>query len=406
MLSHIRLVNFKSYTNEHIFLKRLTFFVGPGAAGKTNLFDSLRFLKGLGCGLTLTEVLCGRRIGELEMWRGIRGGATELTLQRGSPFTVNTTWKLGEHWFNHKITSQLEPIPMVERELLQRTDLGAYLFDTEAPALRGDTGLREGAILKVALKREGRGQNPTAEYPGNRSLLTQIGHHEPMHPAVVESSTSLSNTLTQITPLDVHPWLARRFVPRHHDFIGPHGENTSALLRQLCRDSEFKGWLLEWLSQVSNPELMDLDFIETDLGAVMLRLTEAKGTRLSAEVLSDGFLKLMAIFTAIFTVPSGSILLIEELDAWLPPAWSARLIQLLEELVHERQIQVLATTSSPHALYAMNETTLGNTVVFGRHPDHGTTIMRRLKDLDSWAELAERRRLADIFSPNCVALLP
>lgn len=402
MLSHIRLVNFKSYINEHVFLKRLTFLVGPSAAGKSNLLDALRFLQGSGSGMTVNEVICGRYIGGRELWPGLRGGAAELTRTRGSPLTIGTTWKLSEHWYNHKITCQLEPQPVVERELLQRTDLGAYLFDTEAPALRGDTGLRDGTTLKVALKREGRGQNPTAEYPGTRSLLTQIGHHDPMHPAVVEGAARICNSFCSIFYLDVWPELARRFVPRSLDYIGPHGENTSAVLRRLCRDGEFKGWLLEWLSQAANPELMDLDFIETDLGGVMLRLTEARGTRVSAEVLSDGLIRLLAIVTAVFTIPARSLLLIEEIDAGLPPSLLSLLMLLLEEIVHERQIQVLATASSPVVLGVMSEVTLGNTVVFARDAGQGETVMRRLKDLDAWPALAERRRLADLFAPDCL----
>lgn len=138
----------------------------------------------------------------------------------------------------------------------------------------------------------------------------------------------------------------------------------------------------------------------------MLRLTEAKGTRLSADALSDGTLKLLSLLAAIFSVSSGSILLIEDIDSGLPPAWTGQIVQLMEEVVQERQIQVLATTTSPLTLQAMNEITLGNTVVFGRHPEQGSTIMRRLKDLDSWAELAGRRRLTDLFSPDCVSSVP
>lgn len=403
MLSHIRVVNFKSFINEHVFLKRLTFVTGPSAAGKSNLLDALRFLKGLGCGMTIAEVACGQRIGGQELWPGMRGGASELTWTQGAPFTLASTWQLAGHWYNHKITCQLEPIPLVEREFLQRTDLGAYLFDTEAPALRGDTGLRDGTILRVALKREGRGQNPTAEYPGTSSLLTQIVHHEPLHPDVVGSAVRLGHSFKATYFLDVWPQALRTFDPRALDSIGPHGENTSAVLCRLCREDELRRWLVEWLSQATATELQEIDFLGTGLGGVMIRLIEMGGASVSAAALSDGTLRLLAVVAMVLSVPPGALLLIDEIDAGLAPSAIELLVQFLEEMVQERRIQILATVSSPSTLQVVSEVSLGNTLVLGRRPGQGGTIMRRLKDLDCWSEIAERRRLNDIFAPDCGA---
>lgn len=403
MLSHIRLVNFKSFINEHVFLKRLTFLIGPTAGGKTNLLDSLMFLQGLASGMTIAEIVNGRRVGHQMSWPGIRGGASELTWIRGAPFTVGTTWQLAGLWFNHKTTCQLEPIPLVEREFLQRTDQGAYLFDTEAPALRGDTGLRDGTILKVAMKRDGRGPNPTAKYPGTSSLLTQLVHREPMHPAVLEGATRVREAFSGCYFLRVDPAVLRSFEPKYVDSVGPNGEGTSAVLRLLVRDEKFKSWLVEWLSQATATELKDIDFVETGLGGVMIRLIETTDVAVSAAVLSDGVLRLLALVAALLTVPRNSLLLIDELGAGLPPPGIELLVQLFEEMVTERKIQVIATSGSPLVMLTMSELTLGNTVVIGRHPSSGGTVMRRLKDLDRWSDLKERRRLSDLFAPDCVA---
>ncbi len=403
MLSHIRLVNFKSFINEHVFLKRLTFLIGPTAAGKTNLLDALQFLQGLGSGMTVSEIVSGRRVGHHERWSGIRGGVSELTWTRGAPFTIGTTWQLVGLWYNHKTTCQLEPIPLVEREFLQQTDQGAYLFDTEAPALRGDTGLRDGTILKVAIKREGRGPNPTAKYSGTRSLLTQIEYREPMHRAVIDGAARVHEAFGSCYVLRVRPSVIRGFEPKYVDCIGPQGEGTSSVLRILLRDEKFKSWLLEWLSQATATELRDIDFVETELGGVMIRFVESTGVKVSAAALSDGVLRLLALVAALLTVPKNSILLIDEIDAGLPPPGIELLVQLLQEMVAERQIQVLATSGSPLVLLTMSEMTLGNTIVLGRHPSTGGSVMRRLKELDRWGDLAERRRLSDLFAPDCVA---
>ncbi len=76
MITQITLRNFKSIKEADIKLGPFNLFIGTNASGKSNFFDSLRFLQGIGWGLSVDEILNGRpRTGTGSERDGIRGGS-------------------------------------------------------------------------------------------------------------------------------------------------------------------------------------------------------------------------------------------------------------------------------------------------------------------------------------------
>lgn len=86
MIERIVVENFKTFRRVELQLGRFNLFIGANASGKSNLFDALRVLQGIGNGFTLLEVLEGKpRSATTEVWEGIRGGSARATFAGARP---------------------------------------------------------------------------------------------------------------------------------------------------------------------------------------------------------------------------------------------------------------------------------------------------------------------------------
>jgi len=76
MIEQVTIKNFKSFKDVTLKLGPLNIFIGANASGKSNFFDALRLLQGIGYGFTLSEILDGKpKSATSEVWEGIRGGS-------------------------------------------------------------------------------------------------------------------------------------------------------------------------------------------------------------------------------------------------------------------------------------------------------------------------------------------
>jgi hypothetical protein len=411
MLTSLRLGDFKSFKDQTIPLAPLTLLVGANASGKSNFFDAIRFLQGIGLDMPLTEVLLGRWEGGREIWPGLRGGVAEAARLGTDAFRMVSEWRPG-------LTGKIDPIgpscptlghliecstadqPMVIWERLKAGEPPSYLFDTEADALRGKRGLTEGGTIRVAMRRSGRGNNVTSEYPASRSLLGQIAMRPPEQvlPGVLDGCEVLREAMRGSVFLDISPPRMRDYRPRQARELGAQGENISPVLREYCQDPGRQADLIDWISELCAPAIVDIRFDETRHQEVMLELVETGEVPISARSLSDGTLRFLGILAALLTAPEGSMLLIEEIENGLHPTRANLLVGLLEQATRERGVQVIATTHSPLVLQQLSEQALGEAVVFGRVPDEPGSVARRLKDLKDFQEIAARRGVDRLFS--------
>jgi predicted ATPase len=87
VIKEIEIEGFKSLMKVHLELGGLNLFIGANASGKSNFFDALRVLQGIGYGFTIEEVFNGKPKGAgSEVWEGIRGGLSRAAFRgkRGS----------------------------------------------------------------------------------------------------------------------------------------------------------------------------------------------------------------------------------------------------------------------------------------------------------------------------------
>ncbi len=79
MIEQIAIKNFKSFKDVSVKLGPMNIFIGANASGKSNFFDALRVLQGIGYGFTLREILDGRpKSATSEVWDGVRGGSRAI----------------------------------------------------------------------------------------------------------------------------------------------------------------------------------------------------------------------------------------------------------------------------------------------------------------------------------------
>ena len=91
MISELKIRNFKSLESVDLKLGHFNLLVGANASGKSNFLDALRFLQGVGSGLSLDETLNGTPSASTNIrWAGIRGGSSFVAFRSsdGTPAEV------------------------------------------------------------------------------------------------------------------------------------------------------------------------------------------------------------------------------------------------------------------------------------------------------------------------------
>lgn len=380
MLTRLRISRFKSFVDEEVELAPLTLLVGANASGKSNFLDAIWFLHGLSQRLTLEQILNGERRSGAQVWSGIRGGSAEIALVGERSFTLEGRWRGSENELHHKLTCEIDPVPLLKAESLVNGN--ELLFDAE---------LRSGGeFIDLRLA------------SGERFQLS--GHSGGSLVEAVSRTTSWDEVAFLWTVWREIGWVSlsppeMREYGRPSLVLGDKGQNISGLLALICRDPDQKYALVTWLAELCAPELADIDFIEVpEVNDVLAVLVEKNGRRISARSLSDGTLRFLGLLIALRTAKSGSLILIEEIESGLHPARINLLVNFLETVTRERGIQVIATTHSPVVLQWLDEKSLRDTVVFGRNSDHEGTIMRRLGDVPHFEEVVARKGIDELFS--------
>jgi predicted ATPase len=391
MLVSLRLRNFKSFADAQAPFGPLTLLVGANASGKSNVLDALRLLKVLGAeGLPLDLALQGVRSSRGE-WTGIRGGLHEAVRTGAQTFMLESSWRVlpeqpseQPYTLEHLLECEVTPHPMVRRERLRQPGGQHPVFETHAPVEMEAEG---GGKVQGKRITQWQDEKPFVYTRSSNARDSELALWAALPMGLMQPARELGRTLGKIQLLDVVPTSMRGYVPQEMKELGASGENLSAILWQLCQDSQRKQELVDWLSELCSPELADIEFSTTDTGEVMLRLVERDGSRVSARSLSDGTLRFLGELVALRTAPAGSILLLEELGRELHPSRVHLLVEYLESITAERGLQVIATTHSPLVLEALGPEARDNVVALGRVQGQPGTIMKRVAELPRFQEV-------------------
>lgn len=398
MLSSIRFKDFKSFADAEVKFAPLTVLVGANASGKSNLLDAIRLMQGLGLEFPLGEVVQGRREAGREVWKGLRGGMTGLIRSGHTQADLSFTWDFENRDWTHRLTISVEPQPSIPFESFKAGDESTEVFRAISDGTNEKIINLSGKVGVGLVTSAG----PAMSVLRHAALITSMETVEGESPRIdikVPKVVRLVRRALQTSVfLNITPERMRDYSQQNEKELGAEGENLSAVLWKLCRESAARQEWVDWLSELCAPEIQDLDFISTELGDVMLVFVEKDGTRTPARSLSDGTLRFLGTLVALRTAPPGSILMLEEPETGLHPQRIHLLVEALESAARERGIQVIATTHSPQLLQSLSPEALKSAVLCARSPDQPGTVLRRFGDLPHFTEVVTRASIDHLFS--------
>lgn len=412
MIEKLRLQDFKSFRDVTVPFGRLTLIVGANAAGKSNLRDALRLLKGLGAGFGLADVVSGRYLhGGETQWRGIRGGiretprygATCATLWCYARASVDAGRTRGSFPLCHKIRIDFSDERVGPRTVEEALWNGHgrwwdIIFNSHS---RDDPiDQREKHQIRVRGPRGGdyRKHGPAIDLSSARAAVAQFPDQKKSTAEHRHLASGYLDLLQSIRFLDLDPEAMRTPSPASQSVLGPRGENLSSVLQGLCRDDARKGVLRDWLQALTPLDVVDFAF-ETDFaGRVMVFLVEADGNKTSAYSASDGTLRFLAMVAALLSSDSGRIYVFEELDNGIHPTRLHLLLDLIERACREQQVQVIGTTHNPAILSFLSDEARQSALLVHRPEGLAESRVTRLMALPDIERVLEKENLGELLT--------
>ena len=396
MITSLHLNDFKNFPNETLCLGPLTVIIGANAAGKSNIRDAFRFLHGIGRGYVLADIIGGKYwAGGQAEWEPVRGAPQKLSrLQQAAEsgeiyygFMLRLKLRDGDTRAVYEIglandEKTMEGFRVVQEELAidgekiyesHPTDSDDPIYDRADRAyldLRmgngGEHGKRRGMLARVR---------------SNQPGLTQIAEQR-VKRTQKDGAEKVAAALGNMRFLDLTPSSMRQSAFPGQNSLGDSGENLPTVLRNICADPTRKKNLIDWVRELTPMDVVDFEFPVGDVrGQIDLLICEGGDRKFSANSISDGTLRFLAMLAALLEEDAGGFYFFEEIDNGIHPARLQLLLELIETQTGKGRIQVVTTTHSPDLLAMMSDTTFAHTSIVGRLPDTADAIIRPVAEL-------------------------
>lgn len=339
VIKEIEIEGFESLEKVRLELGGLNLFIGANASGKSNFFDALRVLQGVGYGFTVEEIFNGKPKGAgSEVWEGIRGGLSRAAFKgkRGTPQRSKISFS---------VLSSSDELP-IRIDLTNQS--GQEFWHTSPDGQTFDLGVVVYGDMQQL------GPDPAILRQYSRSQSAQR--------------------------------------------LGERGENFAALVRSILADSVLRSAYLSWLRQLTPMELDDVTILEGALGEPLFALKEGDEI-LPAPILSDGTLRFAAITAAFFQPEMPSIITLEEIENGIHPSRLRLLVELLKSQTRSPSgPQVFATTHSPVVLAWLDEEDYKTTFLCRRDPETGASIITPLSEIPHLIDLVRKQPIGELFT--------
>ena len=404
MLSSFTIENFKSYHEaSQLKLAPLTVLIGANAAGKSNAVEALRLL---------SWIAAGNRLGAIRhaLQETIRGKVGDVAFRgaRSFSFSCRTT---DPDWNRYSITLEIREGEElhVANERLAGSGMSsmAPLFEVVTPSQGslGDMDVAYNNFLRG-------GKKPQIPCSDQTAVLCQLMSPAPFHhdhekarKEIPAAASRFHRQLADVTFLDPRPSLMRGYSFKTEHNLTGSGANLSGVLYNLCRETETKQQLLEFVRALPEQDVTEIEFIETKRGEVMLGLRETFGGRTTsydATLLSDGTLRVLAVAAAILSAARGRLVVIEEIDDGVHPSRAARLLDQVSRIAKAHELRVLISSHNPALLDALPDDAAPHAVFCYRHPEDGSSRLVRLMDLPDYPELAAQGSIGHLMTEGII----
>jgi AAA ATPase domain len=240
MIQELKLKNFKTFRDETVTFGPVSIVLGSNGAGKSNLFDALRFLKAIGDGRTVRDAIEGHispGVSTAET-TGIRGGGSMIThfLSRSDEFELDVILKVPRGRLHYFVRVDAKRYRVVQEELSSSSHPGQYVYST-----RPKTGpLKQDPDSPVVIARFHKGTqgiNPRREFSSHEFILSQFVSRRAESKINEAFAISAREEFSSIRPLELRPEVLRQYSPLGRFELGEHGENFAAAVWRLEQDS-------------------------------------------------------------------------------------------------------------------------------------------------------------------------
>lgn len=394
MLTKITIRNFKSFRHAEVDLGAMNLLVGANASGKSNFFDALRVLQGIGNGFTISEVLDGKpKSATSEVWEGIRGGSAEcrfIGARMDDPIEFKAVGRTstGDSWIYSISVSPRHG--RVSRESLRIGWEDVFL----------STGSERVAYPAISVRHYPGtpGHPPSVSLDRSRPVLGQFAGSEHISPDRRRKAAEVAKYLADLQRFDPVPSVLRQYSQPHRvERMGEHGENFAALVATICADAEAKSRYLEWLRELRPEEVEDVGTLAGAVGEPLFMLREA-GQKMPAPVLSDGTLRFAAVVAGFLQPDMPGVLTLEELEKGIHANRARLLVELIRRHSDADGPQVVVTTHSPAVLAWLRPEEYATTFFCRRDPEAGEVTIQPVRSLASFDQALQRNSLGDLFA--------
>ncbi|MBF0428644.1 MAG: AAA family ATPase [Magnetococcales bacterium] len=352
MIKSIELEGWKSFSKATLHIDPLTVLIGANASGKSNVLDALFFLQRIGNGIELTEAL-----------KGVRGGLEWATMKGMDRFKLSVLMDGTDDNidFLHSVAIKIQENTCKNWKF--------SLLSREYSSLKRDTDPVETNIFMVGAP---------IEYVDNAISIIE---------RFLKNIFILNPVLSSIRNNFFSP-LAETLLPDASNIAGviaalPENKKTELddAIEKYMRHLPERDIQRIWSEPVGRFKTEAILYCEE-------RWQGGDSTiEMDARGMSDGTLRFLAILTALLTRPSGSLLVIEEVDNGLHPSRTGLLLRMLREIGQTRGVDVLVTTHNPALLDALEPEMIPFVTVAHRDPQTGHSCLTLLEDINRLPKL-------------------
>jgi predicted ATPase len=404
MLTKFTLTNFKSYREATLDFAPLTLLVGANASGKSNALEALQMLSWLSRGRRLEEVF--QAVQESELL--IRGTVADLTHGGAGAFRLGCELKLSSQWSRLMVEMSVGQEGMrIAQESVESPSENLPLYRVEQPT----SGFSHD--LLVSYNNFARGRNkPQITCTDQQAVFTQLltparfaENHERSQKEIPQVAKEFMQALQRILFLDPLPRRMRNYSFIVDKVLKGDGSNISSTLYDLCVVQQKKDRVLDFIRDLPEQDITDIQFLEGPRREVMLKLEETfGGTRQfrEAAVLSDGTLRVVAVAAALLSAPPGSTVVVEEIDNGVHPSRAKTLLGNIDKVSREQKLSVLLTSHNPALLDALPILAIPDVVFCYRAPQQGDSRLVRLSQLPDYPELVAQGPIGRLVTQGLV----
>ena len=410
MFDYIKIEGFRSFKRVELNLSPLSVLIGPNNGGKSNFFDLLMLLAEAGDGKLANGVF--KRGGFPSIAFGFdpsREVLIELRFKEAlpprSPRKIQFVERVNEALPLSKISAEDGDKKFDVEFKMAARNYGSAARVTEelvrqesamAPSLSADIVSRgpEGAVFRVPGE-SGALTDQRINMPVTELVISQVKDRD-KYPAASAVLDELEGW-TFYRDIDVGPECPVRQPALIRDEIRllPNGRNLSSVLYSIQQSHPDVWDEISEILQTAYP-----DFVKLTVpagggdGKVLLRWFERPYEKdgISANLLSDGTLKLLCLIAVLKSPDLPPLICIDEPELGLHPDW----IKLVAELLQDAALrtQVIVATHAPHIVAKLEPDQL---IVVEK--DDGQTAMKQFsrEDQDSLAKWLKDFNLADLW---------